>query len=298
MSSDGRLRLRREDGSLWVLDGRVWVPVDQAGFDVTRALLAAFPGSRVVGADASLDPLEAKTTRRPCGGGWMRSKSTGEVIVKTCKSWLCSSCNLWLRIGAQVRIVKGAIDRPDGQSVGFFTFTEPARATLDLPGLYRRWEATKHRLRRRGWLSEYALAVELQKRGALHVHVIGWVPDELAGRLRPWNASKRDRVQYRWHFGELVPMARDLGWGSMVDAAAAENFAELGSYAAKSLAGYTTKDAHRHLKRAGAKRVRPVRFSHGWTEQGLRAFQRGATVKQGPWEDVSLNGPCGASCAA
>lgn len=217
----------------------------------------------------------------------MRSVSTGRVVPKRCKSWLCWQCNLPLRIGAVLRIVKGSVEVPPGHAVGFMTLTEPAHATLDLAGLYARWEKTKQRFRRRNWISQYALAIELQQRGALHAHVVCWVPLELVPLLRPWHNEKRDRTQWRWHFHEFVPVVRDLGWGKVCDFAAADNFAELGEYAGKSLGRYATKDAHRKLKRSGVRRVRPIRYSHGWTEARLRSFQRGELADPGPWEDVS-----------
>jgi hypothetical protein len=245
---------------------------------------------------ASLDLLEAKGPRpddpRPCGGGWMRSESTGRHVRKTCKSWLCPRCNVWLRAGAAKRFAIGASDRPAGFDVGFFTLTEPSRATLDLAGFERRWKATVKRLRRRGWITEYGLAVELQGRGALHAHVVGWVPNELVPLLRPWRSDKRDRAQYRWHFNELVPVVQELGWGQMVDAAAAETFTELGQYAVKSLGRYATKEAHAAFKRVGAHRVRPVRFSGGFTTERLRRFQQGERADPGPFIDVRVSGPC------
>jgi hypothetical protein len=184
--------------------------------------------------------------------------------------------------------------RPDGWDLGFFTFTEPARASLDLASLKRRHDATIKRLRRLGWIGEYCTAVEFQRRGALHPHVIAHVPNELLRLLPEHGQEKRDRAQYRWHFDELVPLAVELGWGPMVDAREVTTSAGAASYATKGLAGYATKEAHARFKAAGAKRVRPVRFSTGWTREGLRAFQRGALVADdpGPWLDISQIGPC------
>jgi hypothetical protein len=275
------LRLVLEDGTRRELRDGVW-----------RAATAPSEGAE----NLSLDLLEAKAPRnddpRPCGGGWMRSESTGRHVRKTCKSWLCPSCNVWLRAGASKRIAIGASDRPAGFDAAFLTFTEPARATLDLPGFYRRWEATRKRLRRRGWITEYALAVEFQGRGALHAHVVAWVPNELVPLLRPWRAEKRDRRQYAWWVEELRPLAVDLGWGQVVDAAAADTFTELGQYAVKSLGRYATKEAHAKFKLAGATRVRPVRFSGGFTTERLRHFQQGEHADPGPFVDVAEFGPC------
>jgi len=222
----------------------------------------------------------------------MRSETTGRTVPKTCKSWLCPDCNLWLRIGAIKLIASGAINRPTGWDAALFTFTEPARATLDLPGFYDRHKRTIKRLQRRGWIGDYCTAVEFQTRGALHAHVVAHVPLDLVPVLRPWTSEKRDRSQYRWHFNELVPMVRDLGWGKVCDAAAADGFNDLGRYAAKSLAGYATKEAHRKFKAAGAKRVRPIRYSHTWVPEKLRELQRGDKADPGPFVDITDYGPC------
>lgn len=219
-------------------------------------------------------------------------------MPKTCKSWLCPDCNVWLREGARKLIAVGAARAPEGWCPAMLTFTEPAAATLDLEGFYRRHQRTVQRLRSRGWLGEYATAVELQRRGALHPHVIGHVPVELVGKLRRSGQVKRDREQYRWWWNELRPLALELGWGPVVDAVVVEDLTGAAGYATKSLARYATKGAHRRLKEAGARRVRPIRASTGWAGGRLRSFQRGALADEGPWQDISVNGPCGASCAS
>jgi hypothetical protein len=223
----------------------------------------------------------------------MRSASTGRVVPKTCKSWLCPNCNVWLREGARRAIAFGMFHRPAGYDLGFFTFTEPAQATLDLPAFYSRMQKTVQRLRYRGWIGEYATSVEFQDRGALHPHVIAHVPLELVPKLRPFGAEKRNREQYGWWVKELRPMAVDLGWGAVADAVAVATMTETSHYVTKSLAGYATKEAHRKFKAAGARRVRPVRFSKGWHGRHLRDYQRGdKATDNGPWEDISTMGPC------
>jgi len=222
----------------------------------------------------------------------MLSESTGRVVPKTCKSWLCSSCNVWLRQGAFKAIVAGMVDRPAGFGLGMFTFTEPPTATLDLSAFYARHQATVQRLRRRGWIGEYATAVEFQQRGALHPHLIAHVPHELLPKLRQDGHDKRNREQYGWWWNELRPMAVDLGWGKVVDAVAVEGMNEVAGYAMKSLAGYATKEAHAKFKTVGAKRVRPIRFSRAWSATSLREWQRGSEASEGPWVDVTTMGTC------
>jgi hypothetical protein len=223
----------------------------------------------------------------------MRSESSGRVVPKTCKSWLCSACNVWLRQGALKAIVDGMVERPDGYGLGLFTFTEPPTATLDLSAFYDRHRRTVQALRRRAWIGEYATAVEFQKRGALHPHLIAHVPLELLPKLRQDGHEKRNRQQYAWWWNELRPMAVGLGWGKVVDAVAVDGLNEVAGYAMKSLAGYATKEAHAKFKDVGAKRVRPVRFSRGWSVKSLREWQRGdKAIDNGPWEDVTMIGTC------
>lgn len=224
----------------------------------------------------------------------MRSLSTGAVVPKTCKSWLCPDCNVWLRKGALRALVEGMVERPEGYGLGLFTFTEPPAATLDLRGFYERHQKTVQRLRYRRWIGEYATAVEFQKRGALHPHIVAHVPLELLPKLRRDGHEKRDRTQYGWWWDELRPLAVDLGWGKVVDAVQVAGLNEVASYAMKSLAGYATKEAHAKFKTVGARRIRPVRFSRRWSHQSLRDWQRGESAGAGPWEEVSTIGPCGA----
>jgi hypothetical protein len=188
--------------------------------------------------------------------------------------------------------VSGMATRPEGYDLALFTFTEPPSAGLDLAGFHARHKATVKRLRRRGWLASYCTAVEFQRRGALHPHIIAHVPSEILERMPEHGQAKRTRDQYRWHFNELVPMARELGWGTVCDARAAMASNDLAGYALKNLAGYATKEAYAQFKAAGAKRVRPIRASREWASESLRDFQRGDRATDGPWEDVSNLGPC------
>lgn len=237
-------------------------------------------------ATASLDVLEAKSTRRACGGGWMRSEATGRVVPKTCKSWLCSECNVWLREGARKKVASGCFDRPTGYDVALFTFTEPARATLDLPAFLSRHERTIKALRRRG-AGAYCTAVEFQDRGALHPHVLVHWPNDRLNVLRGHGEVRRSRDAYRFWSGELRELAVALGWGPVCDAEAVETFTGAATYVVKQLAGYATKEAYRRFKEAGAQRVRPLRASQDWAPR-LREFQRGEQATDpGPWVDVT-----------
>jgi hypothetical protein len=221
----------------------------------------------------------------------MVSLSSGRVVPKTCKSWLCSDCSKWLRAAAQTYLVAGcaSTDR-DTHALTFLTLTDTASARMDLPAMAARWKATQKALQRRGWLSGgYAQAIEFQKRGALHPHVLMRAPREVAQLLPRRGEQKRDRSAWRLHFRELVPLVRELGWGPVCDWRQVDGqVLDVAGYAAKSLAGYATKEAHARFKAAGARRVRPLRASRDWVQgMTLADFQQGAGADPGPWQDVT-----------
>jgi hypothetical protein len=217
----------------------------------------------------------------------MKSDSTGLVVPKTCKSWLCSVCNVWLRVGAVKMLMSGMLERPPGTDLALLTFTDTAHGGLDLEGLYARHRLTIKRLEYRYGIKGYCSAIEFQKRGALHPHICVYWPTDSLHLLPDHGQEKRTRDQYRFHFGELVPMARDLGWGKVCDARAAVGREDLAQYAVKQLAGYATKEAYAKFKAAGAKRVRPLRRSASWSDRRLREWQQGDDADPGPWRDVT-----------
>lgn len=175
----------------------------------------------------------------------------------------------------------------------WLTFTDTAKGQMDLPELRRRWEATKHRLRRDWGATDYLVSIEFQERGALHPHVCIEVDAQVAQDL----TDRKSRSSYRRRMHELRPMAESLGWGQMVDAVTIDTLGgreEIGRYAAKDLSGYATKEAKERFKRAGARHVRPVRLSYGWVPGGLagarqRVLGRSAmneTRLEGKWERI------------
>lgn len=202
----------------------------------------------------------------------MRSDATGAITPARCNSHLCPHCSALFQMAArhaiEVGMTRAAVKRRE-EAVVFLTLTEPARAQLDLPGLRARWKATKKRLGRAWGLTEYALVVEFQGRGALHPHVFGVVAPAVAADLR----DRKARSSYRRRMHELRPLAESLGWGQMVDAITPDlgEARAMGQYGAKALSGYATKEAARKFKEAGAERVRPIRLSRDWYPGGLTA---------------------------
>lgn len=201
----------------------------------------------------------------------MRSISTGRIYPSRCNSHLCPECSPLHQMTARHAIRSGVIrGMIAGASPIFVTLTEPARATLDMAGFRRRWGATVKRLQRLWGVSEYAVALEFQERGALHPHAVMWADPGVGRDL----LDRRTRASYRRRMHELRPMARELGWGQMVDAKTIEGekgAEEVGKYGAKNVADYATKEAAKRFKQIGARRIRPVRLSRGYYPGGLAA---------------------------
>lgn len=230
----------------------------------------------------------------------MRSKVTGAIVPARCNSHLCPECAPLHQMAARRAIEFGLIrawKKLGGERAIFLTLTEPANASLDMPGLHRRWKATRKRLARTWGMTEYGYVAEFQQRGALHPHVFAIVSDQVAGDLR----DRRSRSSYRRRMHELRPMAQSLGWGQMVDAVTIDvaQAAEMGQYGAKALTAYATKETAARFKEAGAQRVRPVRLSRDWYPGGLAKARTdvlgtramAATKIEGEWE--RLRSVCG-----
>lgn len=168
-----------------------------------------------------------------------------------------------------------------------------------MPRLTKQLAATKLWLRRNWGAGEYAVTREFQDRGALHPHLCLEVSDQVADDL----ADRKSRASYRRRMHELKPMAVRHGWGQMVDAVTIDGVTDMqkvARYAAKSVAGYATKEAAEKFKRAGARHVRPISLSYGWYPDGLAGARRAvlgqkkmdATRIEGKWERIPKPRPC------
>jgi hypothetical protein len=214
--------------------------------------------------------VAVRRRERACGGYWMRHSATGVIVPARCNSHLCLDCSPLHQMTARRAFEKGLLQRIGEkrcETVVFLTLTDTAKGDLDLPGLAQKWQATRKRLCRMWGAGDYAMCVEFQDRGALHPHVCLEVDPQVASDLR----ERSTRASYRRRMHELRPAAESLGWGQLVDAqtVGVMESDKVARYAAKSLAGYTTKQAKERFKKAGAKHVRPVRLSYGWIEGGL-----------------------------
>jgi hypothetical protein len=177
------------------------------------------------------------------------SRSTGRAFAMACGSWGCPSCARKKKAIARRAIEVGqARAFAHNEQVRFLTITDGAEGTMTVSELYTCWNRLRLNLKRQGYLEEYAAALELQARGALHMHLLA------TGSYLPVR-----------RFSELASAA---GFGSIVDIRAvkrdgAEDAKNSAAYVAKELAGYVMKDGQGLAEKTNVRR-RPVRFSRGW----------------------------------
>lgn len=205
------------------------------------------------------------------------SRSTGKAYAMACGSWACPSCARKKKAIARRAIEVGqtrAFAR--NERVRFLTLTDAAAGLMSVADLYAAWNRLRLNLKRGGYLAEYAAALEVQERGALHLHLLA------TGSYLPVR--------------KLSELAARAGFGPIVDIRAVkrdgpESVKNSAAYVAKELAGYVMKDGKGLAEKTRVRR-RPVRFSRGWgcslgAAQKLiaeeMAEERGEGADPGPW---------------
>ena len=232
----------------------------------------------------------------------MKHSVTGQILPARCNSHLCPECSplhqMTARHAFEIGMVRRCIERRR-DCVVWLTLTDTSRGALDLPRLTKQWSATLKWLRRQWGAGEFALSREFQDRGALHPHVCLEVSDQVADDLM----QRGSRASYVRRMHELRPMAESYGWGQMVDAVTVAGLGDMqkvARYAAKSVAGYATKEAAEKFKRAGARKVRPISLSYGWYPDGLAGARRAVLCQpkmaesriDGSWERIPKPRTC------
>lgn len=203
------------------------------------------------------------------GGIWHVNSATGEAVPGRCMNRWCQSCSRLLAIEDGYRIARGIHDlRERGLRIRFFTLTDDSAAALDSKALASAWQRFSNRLRRRGKLGPYAKVIEVQERGALHLHVL------MAGGEDGYILQR-----------ELSELAVASGFGPIADIRELkgdEGVASIAAYLTKpplkakelagrggSIAGYLTKqqaapERVAHVRERFGARVRPVAFARSW----------------------------------
>lgn len=183
-------------------------------------------------------------------------RETGEIRGLPCRSWRCERCSITNRRAFRKRLRLG-LTVPDGERPKLLTLTSPPGEdpAISRERLSRRFEELRRRLARAfpGIVLEYAGAVELTQRGAVHFHVIlrgvPFMPQPVWSRL-----------------------AARVGFGYVLDIRQVASVDGMTGYLSKDLGGYLSKDL-------GARRVWPshfrrVRFSQAWAPEWVPRGRR------------------------
>lgn len=174
----------------------------------------------------------------------------------SCQRWDCPHCVQVKAAVARWMIERGMRSaRALDQRVRFITLTLGARGG-SVGDLSAAWNRLRLKLVRERRLRAYVAVVELQRRGAPHMHVIATGAFIGQRKLSFW--------------------AQQAGFGPIVDIREVEDNEAVARYGAK-MARYMTKESAKALRasRTGlATRIRPVRSSRNWYKGGLRAAER------------------------
>jgi len=200
-----------------------------------------------------------------------------------CGRWDCSWCQ-WRKKAAAELVIRVGLERAwaRGERVRLMTLTDGPAGAMTVSDFYTAWNRLRMRLKKAGLLREFAAVLEVQKRGALHLHV-----------LQTGKFIEKNR---------LKGFARSAGFGRCTDireikSDAGEGALSSASYSAKQMAGYLSKQNAEQLAAKTNKRRRPLRVSRGWglslTEatQALKAEwleEQDENADKGPWALVRV----------
>lgn len=227
------------------------------------------------------------------GGVWHVNEESGHARPTRCMGRHCSSCSRLLAIEDGYRIARGIHElRERGLRIRFVTLTDGAAAALDSKALGAAWGRFSSRLRRRGKLGPYVKVVEVQERGALHLHVLiaadddGYIPQGELSELAQASGFGpiADVRELRGEEG-VASIAAYLTKPPAEASAMAERARSISSYLVKQ--GATAEHAEYARERFG-RRARPVNFSLSWpapiqaeTRQEIRAHFREQAIEAG-----------------
>lgn len=213
----------------------------------------------------------------------MWSERSGRALEMACGRWDCSWCQWRKRTAAELVLTVG-LERAwaRGERVRLMTLTDRSAGAMTVADFYKAWNRLRVRLKKAGLLREFAAVLEVQERGALHLHTLQ------TGRFI--------------HKDRLKGMAHAAGFGRCTDIRevkrdSAEGARSSVSYAAKQMAGYLSKANADALAAKTNKRRRPLRTSRGWGLSMAEAVQllkadwieeSGSEPDEGPWALVRV----------
>jgi len=136
-------------------------------------------GQRKVGGPSPHKALKgARRSQCPrAHGSFVWSLSTDRAAEIACGSWDCSWCQWRKRAAARI-VLQVGLERAfgAGERVRLMTLTDNGDGAMTVADFYAAWNRLRVRLRRsrKGgpYVTEYAAVLEVQQRGALHLHVI------------------------------------------------------------------------------------------------------------------------------
>ncbi len=215
-----------------------------------------------------------------------------EAFGVRCKRWDCRWCSRIKHLAAYCVLADGICKvqaREDRNTVRFMTLTDTAAGDMDMAALYQNFIKFRHRLKRRGYLGSYAATVEIQKRGALHLHCLMADSDRGGGFI-----PKQ----------ELSEQAEASGFGSIVDIRAIDQAGEVKDHLShymledaqlipearevvQKVARYCSKSRATMLQEKTKYRLRPLRVSRCWPGGGLRVAEDAILREWFPREESS-----------
>lgn len=233
---------------------------------------------RGIQSGASLVATAPKSRCRNTYGLFVASVNAGVAYPLSCGRWDCPapSCGGLKKLAAK-ELFTGGVEAAWSRSekVRSLTLTAPGRGSMNLADIYAGWNRVRSALKRRDLLAEYAAVVEVQERGAPHLHILAtgdYIPQAHLSAIAQGRPGSRGR------FGPVVDIreVRSTGPRSLV-----------GNYLVKQvgseMAAYVTKAKAEERSRltavGGRSHTRPIRSSRLWYPGGLAAAAE--TVKAG-----------------
>lgn len=194
-------------------------------------------------------------------GAVMVSRSTGRAFEIGCGRWLCAHCSYTSRLAAELVVETGIHDQwARGYVVRFLTLTDPSPGSgsmtvSDFADAWKRFVVYARRDHGEA-IEAYALALEVQERGALHAHLLytsggGWLD------ARPEKNALGEVVED----SPLYTLCKRAGFGIADVRMVRRGASKLASYSAKELGGYLTKDKLEAIEAKLGKNRRPLRLS-------------------------------------
>jgi hypothetical protein len=179
--------------------------------------------------------------------------------------------------------------REDHNLVRFLTLTDTAAGDMDMAALYRNFVTFRHRLKRRGYLGSYAATVEMQKRGALHLHIL-MADSERGGGFIPKSEITEHAVASG--FGEISDIRMIGQAGEVKDHLAHYMLADAhlipeAREVVQLVARYCSKSRAASLHEKTKYRLRPLRLSRCWPGGGIRAAEAAVLNSWCPREEDS-----------